>query len=211
MQIKIGTSPTGQTVFSSYREISLHVTSDRVFPNVLYANLSGKKKYPGAFQILLREPSGSWKWGWQQPVGCSHSWHLPGVCWGSRAESGSLDWSHCPRQRQDTRDTRSSPGSAEQGCGTTGTGADGPRGLTWDEWNPELGRLGPVRPIDAQRAPHPCLPAAKFSSPHLGAGNAGQCVLYWEFRHWDSESGSVRAPSNPFLYQANIRQFKFKF
>lgn len=35
MQIKTGTSPTGQTVFSPCGEISLHVMTERVFPNVL--------------------------------------------------------------------------------------------------------------------------------------------------------------------------------
>lgn len=44
MPVKTGTSPTGQKVFSSCREISPHVTHERVFPNVLYADPSGKKK-----------------------------------------------------------------------------------------------------------------------------------------------------------------------
>lgn len=62
MLVKTGTSPTGQKVFSSCREISPHVTHERVFPNVLYADPSGKKKYPVAFHIFLRKPSVSWKW-----------------------------------------------------------------------------------------------------------------------------------------------------
>lgn len=53
MQIETGTSPKGQTVLSSYKEISLHVTSERIFPNVLFADLSGRKKYPAAFHIFF--------------------------------------------------------------------------------------------------------------------------------------------------------------
>lgn len=139
MQIKTGTIPTGQTVLSSYREISLHVTSERIFPNVLYADLSGKEKYPAAFHIFLRKPSVSWEWDWQQTVGSSHGWHLP-VVWGVLGQQGRA-WQPglIPPSQTETghRGHQEQPwlsrthGWAEQGCGITGTWAGGPRRLTW--------------------------------------------------------------------------------